>query len=149
MFKNCKCGRVMRMELRKLIFSRRVFIYHVPVYACQDCSTYELIPILKQDIICYLSSLGDVKSQLKVSFADIYEPASVLRDALSSSSDSPLEFQLRCKTAFDDRINMLLDLYQVAKLETDSIWMAEITTRLEKMTAFAKLQKEYLDFCAS
>lgn len=149
MFKNCKCGQIMSVDLRRLVYSRKVCISHVPVYACQDCSTYELLPLLKPDLVCYIGSLGDVKSRMQVSFADIYEPASVLRDVLSSSSGSFLEFEHRCKIAFDDRINMLLDLYHVAKLECDPVWMAEITTRLKKMTAFVQLQKEYLDFCAS
>lgn len=149
MFKNCKCGQMMSVDLRRLVFARKVWISHVPVYACQDCSIYELLPLLKADLVCYISSLGDVKRRMQVSFADIYEPASVLRDVLSSSSDSLLEFQHRCKVAFDDRINQLLDLYRVAQLECDTEWMAEITTRLKKMTAFVQLQNEYLDFCAS
>lgn len=148
MFKNCNCGRqIMRVELRRLVYARKVCICHVPVFACQECSTYELIPLLKPDLVSYISSLGEVKRRIKVSFADIYEPASVLREVLSLSSDSLLEFQQRSKIAFDNRINMLLDLYQVAKIECDSAWMAEIKTRLEKMTAFEKLQQEYLDFC--
>ncbi|WP_245640229.1 hypothetical protein [Paenibacillus dakarensis] len=126
---------------------RKVRISHVPVYACQDCSAYELVPSIKPDLVCYIHSLGEVDSRMNVSFADTYEPAAVLREVLSLSLDSVQEIQKQCNIAFDDRINMLLDLYRVAKIKGDSVWIAEIQTRLRKLTAFMKIQKEYLEYC--
>ncbi|WP_244562769.1 hypothetical protein [Paenibacillus uliginis] len=107
------------------------------------------MPLVKPDLLDYINSLGDVKSQTWVSFADIYEPVSVLREVLSSSSDSLQEFQQRYKAAFEDRVNMLLDLYRFAKMKDDSVWMDEIMTRLEKVNAFLQLKMENSDFCAS
>lgn len=149
MLKLCNCGQNMRMELRRLVYARKACICHVPVYACQNCSTYELMPLVKPDLLDYINSLGDVKSQTWVSFADIYEPVSVLREVLSSSSDSLQEFQQLYKAAFEDRVNMLLDLYRFAKMKDDSVWMDEIMTRLEKVNAFLQLKMENSDFCAS
>lgn len=151
MLKLCNCRETMRMELRRLVYARKTNIYHVPVYACQNCSTYELMPLVKPDLLCYLNSLGDVKSQTEISFADIYEPVAVLREVLSSSSDSDSieEFQQRYKEAFENRVNMLLDLYRFAKMNDDTAWMGEIKTRLEKVNAFLKLKTENSDFCAS
>lgn len=138
----------MRMELRRLVYARKACICDVPVYACQDCSTYELMPLIKRDLVSYIGSLGEVRRRVRVSFADINEPASVLRDVLSSYSDSLQEFQQRYKAAFDDRIDMLLDLYRFAKVKDDSVWMMEISERLEKVIAFLHLKVDNSDFCA-
>ncbi|WP_234032802.1 hypothetical protein [Paenibacillus faecalis] len=149
MLKLCDCGQTMKLELRRLVYKRRTFISHVPVYACQHCPTYELMPLVKPDLLDYLNSLDGDKHQTRISFADIYEPVSILQDVLASYSGSIEEFQRCYKEAFEDRVNMLLDLYRFAKASNDTAWMDEIKARLEKVNAFLQLKMESSDFCAS
>ena len=148
MFRKCNCGLYMEMELRRLVYARKACICHVPVYTCRVCSTYELMPLVKPDLIAFIKSLGEVNTGIEVSFADINEPASVLREVLSTPDGSLEEFQQRCEAAFEDRINMLLDLYRFAKSQNDPAWVADIENRLEKVIAFSKLKKEIWDICA-
>lgn len=147
MAKKCDCGQLMGIELRRLVYARRACICHVPVYACRSCSAYELLSVVKADLVEYVQSLGEVKNRIKVSFADICEPASVLRDALITSLDSIQDYRQRCKDAYEERINMLLDLYQFAKTQNDIQWISEIGKRLEKMNAFSKLTDEIFNTC--
>lgn len=149
MAKKCDCGQLMGIELRRLVYARRACICHVPVYACRSCSAYELLSVVKADLVEYVQSLGEVKKRIQVSFADICEPASVLRDALSTSlgSGSMQDYRQRCKEAYEERINMLLDLYQFAKRQSDAQWMSEIKKRLEKMNAFSQLTNEIFNPC--
>lgn len=147
MAKKCDCGQIMELELRRLVYARKAYICHVPVYACRSCSGYELLSVVKTELVEYVRSLGEVKNRMRVSFADICEPASVLRNALKSSYGSIQNFRQRCREDYKERINMLLDLYQFAKNQNDAQWMSEIKKRLEKMNAFSKLAEEIFNTC--
>ena len=137
----------MILELREIVYSKKAFISDVPVYACQECSNYELVPEVKEDLVDYLNSIGEVKERVSVSFADLYEPAYILKMLYSSSYSSLPEFQSKTQSAFDERIDMLLDLYRLAKSQSDTAWMKEINDRLEKVISFLQLNITPSLFC--
>ncbi|WP_036716870.1 hypothetical protein [Paenibacillus sp. JCM 10914] len=144
MLKTCNCGQRMKLELRKLIHERRTRICHVPVYACQNCKRHELLPLIKADLVRYLTSLSDQESsKIRVSFADVNEPAHVLREVFRTYADeSADDFQVRCKEAFDERINMLLDLFRYAQTMKDADWMKQIEGRLEQVSTLKTVLPE-------
>ncbi|NMO94688.1 hypothetical protein [Paenibacillus lemnae] len=143
---------MMEMDLRRLVYNRgarKASISHVPVFACQNCSAFELMPLIKQDVVTYITSLERKGTPLEVSLADICEPASLLRKVLRKAEASSSPLTELCKEAFDERINMLLDLYRFAKNNRDYTWMEEIQQRLEKLTLFLKRIQEHSDIYAS
>lgn len=143
MFKTCNCGQWMKLELRKLIHERRTRIYHVPVYACQACKKYELLPLIKPDLLRYLASISNGTERIHVSFADVNESAYVLREVFRTyDEDSSVEWQTRCMEVFDERINMLLDLFRYAQNLCDGDWMREIEGRLEQLSTIKSLVPE-------
>ncbi len=143
MFKTCNCGQWMKLELRKLIHERRTRIYHVPVYACQACKKYELLPLIKPDLLRYLASISNGTERIHVSFADVNESAYVLREVFRTyDDDSSVEWQTRCMEVFDERINMLLDLFRYAQNLCDGDWMREIEGRLEQLSTIKSLVPE-------
>ncbi|OIA98837.1 hypothetical protein AK95_16835 [Paenibacillus sp. LC231] len=143
MFKTCNCGQWMKLELRKLIHERRTRIYHVPVYACQACKKYELLPLIKPDLLRYLASMSNETGRIHVSFADVNESAYVLREVFRTyDDDSSVEWQTRCMEVFDERINMLLDLFRYAQSLGDGDWMRQIEGRLEQLSTIKSLVPE-------
>lgn len=143
MFKTCDCGQMMKLELRKLIHERKTRICHVPVYACQACKKYELLPLIKSELLRYLSSSGQESRRTRVSFADINESAYVLREAFRTyGGDSVAELQARCMKVFDERVNMLLDLFSYAQNLGDDDWMRQIEGRLEQLSSIKSLIPE-------
>lgn len=143
MFKTCDCGQMMKLELRKLIHERKTRICHVPVYACQACKKYELLPLIKSELLRYLSSPGHEPRRTRVSFADINESAYVLREAFRTyEGDSVAELQARCMEVFDERVNMLLDLFSYAQNLGDDDWMRQIEGRLEQLSSIKSLIPE-------
>ncbi|RAR45461.1 hypothetical protein DP091_03975 [Paenibacillus sp. MDMC362] len=143
MFKTCNCGQWMKLELRKLIHERRTRIYHVPVYACQACKKYELLPLIKPDLLRYLASISNGTERIHVSFADVNESAYVLREVFRTyDDDSSVEWQTRCMEVFDERINMLLDLFRYAQNLGDGDWMRQIEGRLEQLSTIKSLVPE-------
>ncbi|MCT1397665.1 MULTISPECIES: hypothetical protein [unclassified Paenibacillus] len=143
LFKTCNCGQWMKLELRKLIHERRTRIYHVPVYACQACKKYELLPLIKPDLLRYLASMSNETGRIHVSFADVNESAYVLREVFRTyDDDSSVEWQTRCMEVFDERINMLLDLFRYAQSLGDGDWMRQIEGRLEQLSTIKSLVPE-------
>ncbi|ANA83468.1 hypothetical protein C7121_26850 [Paenibacillus glucanolyticus] len=143
LFKTCNCGQFMKLELRKLIHERKTRICHVPVYACQACKKYELLPLIKPDLLRYLASISNESRRISVSFADVNESAYVLREVFRTYvDDSMVELQSRCMEAFDDRINMLLDLFRYAQNMGDDDWMRQMEGRLEQLSAIKSLIPE-------
>lgn len=148
LFKTCNCGQSMRLELRKLIHEKRIRICHVPVYSCQACKKYELLPLIKPHLLRYIASLGHGAERLMVSFADVNEAAYVLREVFrtyvdeSTVDEEDQELQARCREAFDERINMLLDLFCCAQGMKDEEWMKQIEGRLEQLSALKTLIPE-------
>lgn len=133
----------MKLELRKLIHERRTRIYHVPVYACQACKKYELLPFIKPDLLRYLASFSNQTGRIHVSFADVNESAHVLREVFRTyDDDSSVEWQTRCMEVFDERINMLLDLFRYAQSLGDGDWMRQIEGRLEQLSTIKSLVPE-------
>lgn len=133
----------MKLELRKLIHERKTRICHVPVYACQACKKYELLPLIKPDLLRYLASISNETGRIRVSFADVNESAYVLREVFRTYvDDSLVELQSRCMEAFDERINMLLDLFCYAQNMGDDDWMRQIEGRLEQLSAIKSLIPE-------
>lgn len=133
----------MKLELRKLIHERKTRICHVPVYACGACKKYELLPLIKSELLQYLSSASHEPGRTRVSFADLNELAYVLREAFRSyESESVAELQTRCKNVFDERVNMLLDLFSYAQGLGDNDWMRQIEGRLEQLSMIKLLLPE-------
>ncbi|SEM38381.1 hypothetical protein SAMN04488688_11289 [Paenibacillus sp. cl141a] len=143
LFKTCNCGQSMKLELRKLIYERKNRICDVPVYACQACKKYELLPLIKPDLLRYLASINNETERIRVSFADVNEAAYVLREVFRTyDDDSSAEWQARCMEVFDERINMLLDLFRYAQSLADGDWMRQMEGRLEQLSAIKSLIPE-------
>ena len=133
----------MKLELRKLIHERRTRIYHVPVYACQACKKYELLPIIKPDLLRYLASISNETGRIHVSFADVNESAYVLREVFRTyDDDSSVEWQTRCMEVLMSGSISLLDLFRYAQSLGDGDWMRQIEGRLEQLSTIKSLVPE-------
>lgn len=151
MFKacHCNCGQKMNLELRMLIHQKRTRIYDVPVYVCEKCENYEVLAPIKPYVIRYITSIDECLEDADVSLAELNESVHVLYNVLRGSDhETEAEVFIRFKEAFDDRINMLLDLFGCAQKMKDEAWMQQIQERLEQLSEFALLLPENSSFYA-
>ncbi len=132
---SCSCGGVMSLHMHSLFYSTKVKITHVPVYTCKECSGYKPLPYVKQDLGELVVKLNESASRSNVSFADRNELANVLKETISGVIEGGLpELEHRIRTAIQIRIDLLLDIYQLAKGAGDPMWMAQTGRRLSQLT---------------
>lgn len=132
----CKCGEVLRLDLRTVMYTRNVIIRHVPVLACDDCSNYELLPCMRPVLKKCVEMLGERPSRRSFSLADHHELAGMVREVfLRPDSLSREDLELQIETEVRDRINLLLDLYSFAEQTQDHEWVENIRERLAQLSA--------------
>jgi len=138
MRKLCECGASMNLELRTLVYGRKMEIRHVPVLTCLSCTESE-IPMQVADDIKKLIKKSDKEAEIKqISFAEIHEWADVIRQVLMNTKDQELEeWEQPLEEARQERINLLLDLYRYASDSGDTRWMNEVESRLKQLSMAA------------
>ncbi|AJS57828.1 hypothetical protein [Paenibacillus sp. IHBB 10380] len=135
MSQQCICGQQMKLELRTVVYARTVEILHVPVRTCEDCSTYFLLPPIKNVLAEYMNELGKQPSKRKVSFTEFNELSHVIHEVFSQEeSDCCIEMENAVKKAIHDRTNLLLDLYRYAESVKDHKWTENLRQRLTQLS---------------
>lgn len=125
----------MNLELRTLIYERKMEIRNVPVLTCFICTESE-IPI---------QVVGDIKKLLNISergadsgsisFTEIHEWADVILQVILNVGDQELEeWDRPLEEARQERINLLLDIYRFASDSGDVHWMNEVEQRLKQLS---------------
>lgn len=135
MKKACNCGGVMALHMHSLFYSAKVKITHVPVYTCRECSCYEPLPFIKRDLGKFVGKLNASLPRRDFSFADRNELANVLKESISGVIAGGIpELEQNIRVAIKARIDMLLDIYRIAKDSADLNWMEETGLRLSNLT---------------
>ncbi|MGF6352769.1 hypothetical protein ABIE27_000665 [Paenibacillus sp. 4624] len=137
MRKSCRCGHVMELELRTVVYAKKVEIRNVPVFACTDCVSYEVLQPVKPDLTECISRLGEQPVKQDVSFGEQNELADLLHEQLLAwpeASDQEMEY--RMKEAVEARINLLLDIMSYAHKAEDKAWIEDTERRLAQLSGF-------------
>lgn len=142
----CACGQDMDLGFRLVVFENKFQIDRVPIFECEECEYYELLPAIKCDLTNLLTQLKQESRGGRVFFTDVNEFADVLYSSYLTwkRTGDNLSFEALLEQGCEERINMLLDLYGCAKKASDSKWMDEITSRLASLSKFAK-ERQYLE----
>ena len=131
----CKCGQLMRLELRTIQFAGEVQILHVPMRACEVCSSYLLLGSVKPILTDYLKNCESTPSKKPISFTQISESSEVIYEVFSQEeSDSCEELEIAVKEAINERVNLLLDLFGYAEGVGDMSWVDHIRQRLRQLS---------------
>ncbi|MUG44913.1 hypothetical protein [Paenibacillus woosongensis] len=137
MRKLCHCGQEMSLDFRVLIFEGIIEIDRVPVFECEQCSHYEVLPAIKPDLLALLAELKASREQGLVLFNEVSELADVMYGIYRtwSETESP-SFESLLDQKCKERINLLLDVYGCAKGMEDQDWMEDISKRLAQISDF-------------
>jgi len=133
--KSCSCGGGMTIHMHTLIYSTKVKITEVPVYTCSQCSRYEPLPFIKSDLSQLLKELSNSSAKRYVSFTDRNEWAVILKETFAGFITVDIkELEEAILRAVQNRIDLLLDIYQLAAEIGDREWMDETALRLSQLT---------------
>lgn len=139
MRKHCQCENMMNLGFRLVIFEGIYKIDRVPIYECEDCDFYEVLPEVKSDLTDLLAELKKEPPSGRIYFTERNELADLIfsidRQWDGTESES---FESLLEQQCEDRINMLLDLYSGAKNLGDLDWMNDISKRLSQLSKFVK-----------
>lgn len=122
----------MNLELRTVIFARKVNIHNVPVYHCPDCGRNDVFPGVKDDVGKLVGQLGAKPAPGIIPFDEVHEWAGVLSQTMSRSGKPRA---LDIAKATEERIDQLLDLLLIVSSLKDETWKNEIHTRLSQLSA--------------
>lgn len=119
MEKQCaRCGHVMHLYLRKLVYMNHTQIEHVPIYRCCYCEHHELVEQVKEDLKQCLQRLHTSKEERAISFA---EHSAFTRMMLKNrTSGKPFT------------VDEWLDLYLLVKSLGDTRWLRQIVKALQR-----------------
>ena len=135
--KTCKCGHVMELELRTVVYAKKVEIRNVPVFACTDCVSYEVLQPVKPDLKECISKLGEQPEKQDVSFGKQNELADLFHEQLLARPDATdREMEYHMQQAVNERINLLLDIMGYAQKSGDEEWMEITERRLSQLSGF-------------
>jgi len=136
MDRQCHCGHWMRLELRTIL-AGKVQILHVPMRACEACSAYHLFPPVKSVLTNYVRDIGKESSKSKRSFTEVNEISQIIYDVFiqETCDSSSVDMENAMKVAINDRINLLLDLFQHAESMQDRIWIEDLRQRLSQLSS--------------
>ncbi|OKP96806.1 hypothetical protein A3849_18950 [Paenibacillus sp. P46E] len=132
----CDCGGIMTIHMHTLIYSAKIKITHVPVYTCTECGRYEPLPFIRSDLGKLIHELGESPPKRHISFADKNEWASVLKETFAAGlfAGGISEVEDAIRSGIQGRIDLLLDVYQVAADLLDRKWMDETGKRIAQLT---------------
>ncbi|PJN61899.1 hypothetical protein PAEAM_14620 [Paenibacillus sp. GM1FR] len=135
--KSCRCGHVMELELRTVVYAKKVEIRNVPVFACTDCVSYEVLPPVKPDLTECINTLGEQPVKQDVSFGERNELADLFHELLLAWPDATdREMEHRMQQAVEERINLLLDIMGYATKSGDAAWIETTERRLSQLSGF-------------
>ena len=136
--KPCSCGNGMTIHMHTLIYSAKVKITGVPVYTCSECSRFEPLPCIKRDLGNLIHELGESSGRKMISFSERNEWANVLKETFAGfTTVNYSDLEQAIFAAVQGRIDVLLDIYQLAVDCADSQWMEETALRLSQLTQSA------------
>lgn len=122
----------MDVRLRTVIYTNKVSIANVPVLCCEDCTSSEVVPAIKDDLKGLIQELGNRPSEQELDFVECNELAYLLgmvsRKEMNHWSIDGL---------IQDRINQLLDLLLLASSLEDEAWTEDIQRRLQQISDLA------------
>ncbi|MCJ8011304.1 hypothetical protein MUG84_06015 [Paenibacillus sp. KQZ6P-2] len=130
----CNCEQYLNLELRTVMYTRSVMIRHVPVFVCDHCLTYELMPSMRPSLKKCVELLGPNPSDTSFSLADFHELARLIYEVMTDADYSEDDFKSKLEYEIQERINLLLDLYKVAESMNDHTWIGEIRHRLSQLS---------------
>ena len=137
MRKSCRCGHVMELELRTVVYAKKVEIRNVPVFACTDCISYEVLQPVKPDLKECISKLGEQPNKQDVLFGEQNELADLFHEQLLARPDATdQEMQDQMQQAVKERINLLLDILGYAQKSGDAEWIETTQRRLAQLSGF-------------
>jgi hypothetical protein len=127
--KQCKCGEMMNVGLRTVIFRNRVEIGNVPVYSCDSCHRNEVMTEVKPALTLLIEQLEEEDGKQSLNFEDFSELALLMVKVSSRERmEDPVE------QIIEERINELLDMLLLARSVGDRSWMQDIRGRLAQLT---------------
>jgi hypothetical protein len=131
MDRDCRCGREMELELRSVIWKRVVEMRHVPVFHCHECGRDELLssvqPIVKTIVEQSSEPIPEQKRTIDLA------QHSEFTDVLLEMAQSEIEAD-RLPEVIEERVNRLLDLFNVAIKSGDAEWTQSIKDRLNQLS---------------
>lgn len=135
MNKSCSCNGIMTIHMHTLIYSTKVKITGVPVYTCCECSRYEPVPCIKRDLGKLINELAETSERRSFSFTERNEWANVLKETFAGFATGDVsDLEESVLSAIQERIDLLLDIYQLANDCSDEDWMKEIARRLSQLS---------------
>jgi hypothetical protein len=130
----------MELELRTVVYAKKVEIRNVPVFTCTDCVSYEVLKPVKPDLTDCINKLGEQPVKQDVSFGEQNELADLLHEQLLAWQDATdKEMEYRMKEAVEGRINLLLDIMGYAQKAGDQAWIEDTERRLAQLSGFVWL----------
>lgn len=133
----CDCKQPMNLELHTVIYAKKIEVKNVPIFSCMSCSTYEVLTPVKAHLTEYLQSIElSLNDPYRVViFSDLDEVASLFCDLYKKNEKMDFEKLGDVIEAYkEERINLLLDVYQCALQMKDLDWMNDIERRLEQLS---------------
>lgn len=134
--KACSCGGNMTIHMHTLVYNTKVRISDVPVYTCESCSRYEPLPAVTRELGSFVQRMGrEGQPGSSLSFAEHNEWAFVLKEAFTAFVEGdPDELEEDIRSAIQNRIDLLLDVYRLAGNARDQEWLQETGQRLSQLT---------------
>jgi methionyl-tRNA synthetase len=129
MQKLCKCGLIMTIRLRTVIYQNKVDIENVPIFSCEACGRSEVVANVKPELTSLIAKLGSKPEKQQYFFHELSEIANLLlkvteREHMNDSVEKIVE----------ERINELLDVLLLAQSLGDTPWMDDIRKRLSQIS---------------
>lgn len=128
MEKRCECGGVMSIGVRNVIFSNKVSIENVPVYACGQCERHEVLPDVKRHLTEMIHQLGGRPEKQTIPFHESNELAFLIHEATKKERR-----EISLDVIVRERVNQLLDLMLLARSLNDELWSEELRGRLSQI----------------
>lgn len=127
----------MELELRTVVYAKKVEIRNVPVFACTDCVSYEVLQPVKPDLKACIRTLGEQPAKQDVSFGERNELADLFHEQLLAwPNATDREMEQRMQRAVEERINLLLDIMGYAQKSNDEEWIETTQRRLGQLSGF-------------
>jgi hypothetical protein len=145
MNQQCKCGHRMRLELRTIQIAGNIQMLHVPMRACETCSSYRLLSSVKSVVMDYINN-PESHHKRNFSFTEINELSHIVYEVfIQNESNVCEELEQEIKVVIHERINVLLDLFRYAEVVQDSIWVENLRQRLSQLSNLSlELDQEIL-----
>jgi hypothetical protein len=129
MQKQCKCGRMMNIRLRTVIYQNKVDIENVPIFSCEICGRSEVAQAIKPELTGLIGKLGSKPEKQQLFFHEMSEVAYLLfkiseKERMNDSMEKIIA----------ERINELLDILLLAQSLADTPWIEDTRKRLSQIS---------------